>query len=254
MFRKFALMWALIILPLAVIMFGCGGEDDGPTGVIGNPDDVLSAEWEVTAQTSGVESTLQEVFFDSASGHGWIVGNDGVILHTIDKGETWEQQDGGTANTLYSVYFVDENDGWIVGDAGTILHTEDGGASWEPQNSGISEQLRGLFFANDSEGWAVGKAGVIVNTRDGGNQWDPQNSVSNQDLEAIDFAPPPAGEVVVDHGWIVGLNATIRRTTDGRTWTQQNAPQGITTEPLYGVFFATENKGWAAKAGTLYNP
>lgn len=246
MFRKFALTWVLITLSLAVIMFGCGDEGEGPIGVTDDPGDVLSTDWEVTAQTSGIEGTLQEVFFDSASSNGWIVGNDGVILHTTDKGETWEQQDSGTANTLYSVYFVDENEGWVVGDAGIVLHTADSGSSWETQNSGISEQLRGLFFSNSSEGWAVGKAGVIISTRDGGTQWNPQDSRTNQDLEAIDFAPPPPGEVVVDHGWIVGLNATIRRTTDGTTWTQQDAPRGITSEPLYGIFFSTESKGWAA--------
>ena len=204
MFRKFAPMWAIIILPLAVIMFGCG-DDNGPTSSGNNngSEEEFSSEWNITVQESGVETALQEVDFDPTSGQGWAVGNDGVILHTVDKGETWEQQDSGQTAILYSVCFVNESDGWIVGDGGLILNTVDGGATWEKQNSGVTEQLRSVFFANDSEGWAVGAAGVIINTRDGGSQWDPQSSGTNQDLEAIHFAPPPPGEIVVDHGWDV---------------------------------------------------
>jgi len=244
MFRKLALMWAIIILPLAVIMFGCG-EDSDPSGIISDSEDEVSLDWDITVQTSGVEGTLQEVFFDPDSGHGWVVGNEGVILHTTDKGETWEAQDSGVTDILYGVSFVDENEGWVVGDSGTVLYTDSGGATWETQNSGITEQLRGVFFANNSDGWAVGKGGVIINTRDGGAQWDPQGSGTNQDLEAIHFAPPPPGEVVVDHGWAVGLNATIRSTTNGRSWTKQPVARGLNgDEPLYGVFFVTGNKGW----------
>jgi photosystem II stability/assembly factor-like uncharacterized protein len=239
-------MWAIIILPLAVIMFGCGDNDPTSSGTGNGPDDELSADWEVTIQESGVEVTLQEVHFDPASGNGWVVGNDGVILSTTDKGATWEQQDSGETAILYSVHFVDGSDGWVVGDGGLVLHTEDGGATWERQNSGVTEQLRSVFFANDSEGWAVGAAGVIVNTRDGGNQWEPQSSGTNQDLEAIHFAPPPPGEIVIDHGWAVGLNATVINTTDGgRRWVRQVPARLLTTEPLYGVFFATGNKGWS---------
>lgn len=244
MFRKFALMWAIIILPLAIFMFGCG-EDDGPTGSTTTTGGELSTDWAITVQTSGVEATLHEVYADPASGYAWVVGNEGIILHTTDKGATWEQQDSGVAVALYSIYFVNDSEGWAAGDSGTVINTIDGGATWDTQNSGVTEQLRGMFFANNSDGWAVGKAGVIINTRDGGDSWDPQNSGTNQDLEAINFAPPPPGEVVVDHGWAVGLNTTIVATTDGSRWVKQPPSRGFVDEPLYGVFFATENKGWA---------
>ena len=251
MFRKFALIWAIMILPLVVIMFGCGEDDSGPSGPITGPDDGFSTEWDITIQNSGVVATLQEVFFDPVSGDGWVVGNEGVILHTTDKGETWEQQDSGVSGALLSVHFVAEqpglpvSEGWAVGDGGTIIYTTDGGASWEIQNSGVVEQLRSVFFGNTSTGWAVGKSGVIVSTRDGGNSWDPQTSGVNLDLEAVHFAPPPPGEVIWDHGWFVGLNATIGVTTDGTKWTKQVPGRNLSDEPLYGVFFANESKGWA---------
>jgi len=234
MFRKLALMWAIAVLPLAIVFFGCGGNDDDdtvPSGS-GNGNDVeVPSEWNVTPQTSGVESTLQEISFfadpnNPDSCHGWVVGNDGVVLHTADKGETWEQQDSGVTGSLYTVYFVNESDGWAAGDDGTVIHTEDGGVNWERQNTGIAERLRGMFFANNTQGWAVGEGGVIIATTDGGSEWNPQTSGTNQPLEAIDFAPQGTA-AVIENGWAVGGNATIVHTGDGSRWTLSRQVEGL---------------------------
>ena len=222
MLRKSILLWAIVVLPLAAVMFGCGEDTTTPTGNNNTQEQEFTTDWKITIQTSGIETPLQEVFFDADSGAGWAVGNEGVILHTTDKGETWEKQDSGETGTLYSVFFVDANEGWVAGDGGRILHTEDGGASWDLQNSGVTGALRGLFFANDSQGWAAGEAGVIIGTKDGGAAWNPQNTGSNQNLEAIDFAPPKAGEIVIDKGWAVGVNGTILHTSNaGGRWLPQ---------------------------------
>ncbi len=37
---------------------------------------------------------------------GWAVGDDGVILHSIDGGETWERQATGLRASLRSVHFL----------------------------------------------------------------------------------------------------------------------------------------------------
>jgi photosystem II stability/assembly factor-like uncharacterized protein len=260
MFRKLALVWVIVVLPLASILSGCG-EEETAGGLTGETEEEFTAEWNITLQTSGVEATLQEVFFDSNTGQGWIVGNDGIILHTTDKGATWEKQESGVAGVLHSVSFVNESEGWAVGDSGTVIHTEDGGATWETQNTGVTEQLRSVFFANNSEGWAVGEGGVIIETKDGGLGWEPQDSGTNQTLEAIDFAPPKPGEVVIDRGWVVGVNGTIIHTSTGgrgtgnrRGWMPQLS-KGVTDRavPLYGVYFPDDDKkGWiVGKQGTI---
>jgi photosystem II stability/assembly factor-like uncharacterized protein len=255
MFRKFALIWALVVLPLAGIIVGCG-DDETTSGTTGFGEVEYSTEWTITVQPSGASVVLQEVFADSVTGNVWVVGNDGVILNSTDRGAIWTPQVSGmTGTTLYSIYFVNEivngvkgpaEIGWAVGDGGVIIHTEDGGATWEPQVSGITGQLRSVFFADRSNGWAVGAAGLIMATRNGGDEWGTQaEGISNQDLESIDFAPPAIGEVVVSQGWAVGLNATIIHTGDGNRWTKQNPARGLTNEALYGVFFDSSNKGWA---------
>ncbi|MEJ7711616.1 MAG: YCF48-related protein [Pyrinomonadaceae bacterium] len=59
---------------------------------------------------------------------GWVVGERGGILRTIDGGENWEAVNPPTLSTLLSVRFISDDNGWAVGRSGTILRTGDGGA------------------------------------------------------------------------------------------------------------------------------
>src|SRR5262249_28478575 len=86
------------------------------------------------------DATLNDVFFvDGACG--WAVGDQGVIWHTEDAGQTWQLQPSGTVCPLHSVWFVDRATGWAVGGQGVpyspvsrglVLATIDGGHSWQP--------------------------------------------------------------------------------------------------------------------------
>src|SRR5207247_7834834 len=66
---------------------------------------------------------------------GWAVGNGGTILRSIDSGNTWNTQKGGTKETLNSVLFSsDSQRGWTMGGGGTILSTTNGGEAWDAVN------------------------------------------------------------------------------------------------------------------------
>jgi photosystem II stability/assembly factor-like uncharacterized protein len=67
--------------------------------------------------------------------------------------------------------------------------------------------------------------------------WTQQNSTVAHTLNDVFFTDNL-------HGWVVGINGTILKTTDGgATWMLQNSG---TAEPLLTVFFANSNLGWAA--------
>ena len=51
----------------------------------------------------------------------------GHILKTVDGGQNWKFQDSNTNETLWSIFFLDENTGWAAGDGGAILKTTTGG-------------------------------------------------------------------------------------------------------------------------------
>ena len=56
--------------------------------------------------------------------NGWAVGRSGTILRTDDAGVTWIEQESGTKQNLYGLYFVKKL-GWAVGGDGTMLRYEE---------------------------------------------------------------------------------------------------------------------------------
>jgi photosystem II stability/assembly factor-like uncharacterized protein len=69
--------------------------------------------------------------------HVWIVGRPGsALLHSGDRGTTWQILKTGQLLPLNAVCFFDEQRGWAVGELGTILATSDGGKTWNVQRRG----------------------------------------------------------------------------------------------------------------------
>ena len=94
---------------------------------------------------------------------GWAVGENGVILHTSDGGESWKDQTSGTEETLRSVAFADEKNGWAVGGdfgVGAILRTSDGGETWELEDS--TEKLVKVFVLDGQNVWIASSTGAIM--------------------------------------------------------------------------------------------
>jgi len=79
---------------------------------------------------------VNELFFRDHL-KGWAVGfdtnQDGMILATNNKGESWFLQADQLPAPLNAIHFVGDY-GWAVGDFGLILKTEDGGANWIDDN------------------------------------------------------------------------------------------------------------------------
>ncbi|MBY0527175.1 MAG: hypothetical protein K2R98_27515 [Gemmataceae bacterium] len=69
--------------------------------------------------------------------HTWVAGRPGsMILHSADRGQTWQLRPTGQTLPLNGVAFLDELYGWAVGELGTVLATVDGGKSWKQQRQG----------------------------------------------------------------------------------------------------------------------
>jgi hypothetical protein len=50
-------------------------------------------------------------------------GDNGLVMKTSDKGDTWFMQETGTSRKLNAIYFYNESKGIAAGDSGTILFT-----------------------------------------------------------------------------------------------------------------------------------
>jgi photosystem II stability/assembly factor-like uncharacterized protein len=75
-----------------------------------------------TPVTVRTRATLLNVQFVNDK-NGWAVGRGGTILRTEDAGVTWIEQESGTKQNLYGLYFVKKT-GWAVGGDGMVLRYE----------------------------------------------------------------------------------------------------------------------------------
>ena len=113
-------------------------------------------------QEIGRDDILEDIFFIDAS-TGWVVGENGLILHTKNGGDEWTPQTSGTEEKLNSIRFADKNVGWAVGGdfgAGVILSTTDGGMTWEVEES--KEKIVKVFVLDKQNTWVAGAIGTIL--------------------------------------------------------------------------------------------
>ncbi|MBD3236700.1 MAG: T9SS type A sorting domain-containing protein [Candidatus Eisenbacteria bacterium] len=191
-------------------------------------------------QESGTGENLRRVHFVDAQ-TGWIVGDNGIVLRTLDGGEEWLPLESGTSEDLFGVYFVDANAGWICGREGVLRKTTDGGQSWDPQTISSDTQLRSIAFVDANIGWVVGVDGTILHTTNGGVDWEPQLSGTSENLLDVCF-------VDADHGWIAGGDGgealTLRTTDGGVNWLTVYPPEPRSS--LSSIHFVDQEVGWTS--------
>ena len=182
------------------------------------------------------QSVLLEKIFDSETSDTDRKTAISKLIGDYVPPSSWtEQTSGVTDKTLFSVYFVDNNNGWAVGESGTILRTVNGGASWIAQTFG-DKDLTSVYFIDSNNGWAVGDRGTIIHTTDAGVNWsNMQSSTNTDDLTSVHFTDS-------NNGWAVGYPGTVLRTTNGGdNWTTFNFE---TRSFLLDVHFVDSGNGW----------
>ncbi len=110
---------------------------------------------------SGGGEPLRAIFLADADA-GWVVGDGGAILRTMDGGATWKEIRLGGAVSIRRVWFTDRQRGWIVGERGLLMKSWDGGETWVPEKAPVAADFLGMCFASPDAGWIVGDRGVIL--------------------------------------------------------------------------------------------
>jgi photosystem II stability/assembly factor-like uncharacterized protein len=103
-----------------------------PAGPTGLTVWVVGARGTVLKSTNGLEfepvdvgfpfATLESVAFLPNGQHGWIVGNNGLVLRTKDGGATWTTMDAGVGDSqlLRAIFPVSADEVWLAGYGGTL--------------------------------------------------------------------------------------------------------------------------------------
>lgn len=176
----------------------------------------------------------------------FVVGYPGLLLHSKDRGQTWERLDSGVRDALFAIDINEKGRGLIVGRTGLVLMTTDGGQTWAKRDSGAKEHLFNVDITESGKAWAVGHFGTIMHSPDGGLSWKRQEfeagfpegtpeaemgvisdaekenegAAEEARLNAVGFADD-------QRGWIVGEFGLVLHTEDGgQTWKRQPSASG----------------------------
>lgn len=106
---------------------------------------------------------------------GYVTGESGILLHTVDAGETWTRIPSGSFNTLLSVLPAASGQGadMATGILGTLAREENG--DWrllQDVRTHVLTWIRDISIpGGGSFGLACGGKGTILVTTDGGKEW-----------------------------------------------------------------------------------
>jgi photosystem II stability/assembly factor-like uncharacterized protein len=158
----------------------------------------------------------------------WTTGFDGIILHSIDGGHTWEKQTSGTTMALESVYFLNPDLGWAVGWSGTILRSTDGGKKWQAVTTDAATwSINTVYFRDDKNGWACGFSGELLASHDGGLTWQALKSPVQSSLSSVSI--DKAGRI-----WSAADEQLVVSEDGGQTWTVDKIDSNLFLTKVFG--------------------
>jgi len=203
-------------------------------------------------------SRLQNFQFVTAD-EGWLLKGWHTLLHTQDRGKTWEETDFHE-NTWTNLRFSDNQHGWLVGERispndvpdvrGAICATTDGGRNWTEVNTGISAKyqwrFRDIWPISSADIWVAGD--FVLHSANGGKTWKQAaiDPVILYDLRNISIQFNDEGI-----GWVSRMPSDNFLFTEDRgvTWTVRELPRDIKfTDSL--IFF-NRNEAWLT-SGDIY--
>lgn len=182
--------------------------------------------------------------------------DDGVILKTMDGGNTWQTVFSDTV-TLFDMYFLNPSIGWAVGvsqwfiefgEIGyrlSILKTTDGGTNWGQINvDRIPALLYNIFFIDELNGWATGSAGRILKTTDGGKYWTTMYPATYSLVDVYSFN--------TTHIIAVGQAHVIRETTNGGiSWFRRDT-SFLSSGSINSIHFINPDTGMLVQYGEVF--
>ena len=203
------------------------------------------SQW--TTLNPGTSNHLHDVWFISAD-TGWIIGDTGTMLKTVDGGQNWFALDPKTDVDLQSIFFADDQNVFVTGSSSKVIHSDDGGNIWSnisfPTGNGTVFKS---FFTDALNGFVVGDFSIgVLKTTNGGLNWTQLPTGAAGDRKDVFFTGS-------DTGMIAGSGNTdaITRTDNGGvTWSNVF---NNTTMDLEAIHFVTETRGYVTgQGGKIY--
>ncbi|MFI5252505.1 MAG: WD40/YVTN/BNR-like repeat-containing protein [Bacteroidota bacterium] len=217
----------------------------------------------LTANLNGLE--YPSVFIINGQRQAWAVGDSGIIIHSVNRGATWEYQTSNTRQRINTIF--DRSNANILyagADSSVFLSTTSGGIRWSALGiPGLKFNIYGIGVLRLPGGgdtvWVVGERGFIFRSiadpSTSGPSFIKENSGVTTTLRGVHFAPNTEAGTSTDlsgsgNGWAVGDGGVILHTSNyGNSWVKQYSGVNVT---LNSVHFADSLYGWVSgDAGTI---
>jgi photosystem II stability/assembly factor-like uncharacterized protein len=238
------------------VMWAVGYDGQSPQRIRYSTDGGKS--WEAKVVPTG-GWILNAINFADAM-NGWAVGAYGLIIHTSDGGQSWQQIKAPTRVDLKAVSFVSREVGYVAGQSGNyhderkeiadfdlvILRTSDGGQSWracyEYHKTGDASQIEKSIWRLATLSGKVAVAVIdgksLLRTEDGGTTWQAFDPAIKGGLYSISFSTNGTG-------WAIGEKGAFYQTLDsGRAWHKlTDLPEKLSNQDWWSIDFADAKRG-----------
>lgn len=186
----------------------------------------------IWTETSGPErNVIQDIHFLTRSA-GFAIGQQGMLLRTMDGGTNWEDISFGTRSHL-AIHGIALNDLWI-GTNQRILHSVDTGSTWTDALVILGGNINDVLALSADIIFGVSSSGIIYRSTDGGMDWDTMYNAGTQ-LKSI-------ARINSQQLMATGFNGVILRSDDaGLNWAPLTPPEaGLQYEQVYFL----DTSGW----------
>lgn len=166
----------------------------------------------------------------------YMCSGEGILVKTIDGGNTWIDKTIDGNFVLNSLFFINENLGWMLDfEARIVLRTVNGGDDWTFTTLGdvYDYQPTSIFFVNENVGFVTTDEGVIFKSINGGETWEEFYVFSGGYNSEIYF-------INESEGWYRRGTGIFHTYDGGLSWTAGQSFSGI---QLRSMFFI-DNQGW----------
>ncbi|MEG8947464.1 protein kinase domain-containing protein [Rosettibacter firmus] len=119
---------------------------------------------------------------------GFITGNKGVILKTINGGINWYKVNTNTNSLIFDIDFFDDRRGFAVGWNGLILKTTNGGETWTRIDNVLTDNyLKSIDLERNGFGIIVGGDATVLRTTNYGEEWEFKKIADVGALQKVSF-------------------------------------------------------------------
>jgi photosystem II stability/assembly factor-like uncharacterized protein len=201
----------------------------------------ITAQWKLLPVSTKIDFNSAVQLTDTKA---FVVGDNGTLLGTNNRGSTWRPIFVGVSSNLNSLKFIDDYTGFIVGDNGLILKTDSRWRSWDVISVAHNYYNKDVSFSNELNGIVVGykyysdasepplSYAAILVTHDGGLTWSDKSPMLTGKFNSVVTFDK-------DNAIAVGTAGLVAFTTDrGENWYMRR----ITNNNLNSVRVCPKNE------------